>query len=81
MIVRESYTEGTSSSAAIATVTVPTWAVNDTAVINVRWYGTQTLSSVDMDGETDPSGGCPVATTPTQKTPEMVPPAPVLHLR
>lgn len=52
-IARVDFNEGASSSAPSATAAIGTWAVGDTALVNVRWYGTPTLSSVTLTGESN----------------------------
>jgi hypothetical protein len=52
-IVREAFIDGTPSAATPATATIGTWAVGDTCLVNVRWYGTQTLDSVTLTGESN----------------------------
>jgi hypothetical protein len=54
-IVREGFADGPGSGSTAVFVSVPSWAAGNTCLINVRWYGTVTISSITMDGESNPT--------------------------
>ena len=54
-IARVAFADGTPSSIDQANVTIGTWAAGDTCLINVRWYGTQTISTLTFTGESNPT--------------------------
>lgn len=53
MVARVAYNGTTVGVTSTASVTINTWAAGETCLAAILWYGTQTISSVTMTGESN----------------------------